>query len=70
MLTEAVDQTIKEICLEIAKRYVVHFLEIGTDTGFCGVNLSLVGGVSGNYNTNPIQQSASVWDAIRSFFGF
>ncbi len=31
VLTEAVDQTIKETCLEIAKRYDIHFLEIGTD---------------------------------------
>jgi putative transposase len=27
-----VDETLKETCLEIAKRYQVHFLEIGTDT--------------------------------------
>ena len=26
-----VDQTIKDICLEIADRYEIHFLEIGTD---------------------------------------
>ena len=26
-----VDKTIKETCLEIAKRYDIHFLEIGTD---------------------------------------
>jgi REP element-mobilizing transposase RayT len=26
-----VDDTIKETCLEISKRYQVHFLEIGTD---------------------------------------
>jgi len=26
-----VDQTLKEICLEIAKRYEIHFLEVGTD---------------------------------------
>ena len=28
---EEVDKTVKEICLEIAKRYDIHFLEIGTD---------------------------------------
>ena len=28
---EAVDRTLKEICEEIAKRYEIHFLEIGTD---------------------------------------
>ncbi len=26
-----VDNTLKEICLEISKRYQIHFLEIGTD---------------------------------------
>jgi REP element-mobilizing transposase RayT len=26
-----VDETIKEICLEISKRYQMHFMEIGTD---------------------------------------
>ncbi len=28
---EEVDKTLKEICLEIAKRYDIHFIEIGTD---------------------------------------
>ncbi len=27
----SVDNTLKEICLEISKRYQIHFLEIGTD---------------------------------------
>jgi REP element-mobilizing transposase RayT len=31
VLTEPVDQLLKEICLEIAKRFEIHFLEIGTD---------------------------------------
>jgi len=31
VLTEPVDLTLREICLEIAKRYDIHFLEIGTD---------------------------------------
>ena len=31
VLTEPVDKTIKEACLEIAKRYDIHFLEIGSD---------------------------------------
>jgi len=31
VMSERVDVTIKEICLEIAKRYQIHFLEIGTD---------------------------------------
>lgn len=31
VITEAVDKTIKDACLEIAKRYDIHFLEIGTD---------------------------------------
>ena len=26
-----VDETLKDICLEIEKRYEIHFLEIGTD---------------------------------------
>ena len=31
ILTKPVDETLKQICLEIAKRYEIHFLEIGTD---------------------------------------
>lgn len=31
VFSEAVDQRLKESCLEISKRYYVHFLEIGTD---------------------------------------
>ena len=27
----SLDRTIKDICLEISKRYQIHFLEIGTD---------------------------------------
>ena len=31
MFSKAVDMTLKDVCLEIEKRYEVHFLEIGTD---------------------------------------
>jgi putative transposase len=31
VFSEAVDKTLKETCLEISKRYQIHFLEIGTD---------------------------------------
>lgn len=31
ILTKPVDETLKRTCLEIAKRYEIHFLEIGTD---------------------------------------
>ena len=31
VFTNEVDQTLKEICLEIAKRYEIHFIENGTD---------------------------------------
>lgn len=31
VIDEKIDNTIKETCLEIEKRYAVHFLEIGTD---------------------------------------
>jgi putative transposase len=31
VISEAVDKTLKNTCLEIAKRYDIHFLEIGTD---------------------------------------
>ena len=31
ILTKPVDEKLREICLEIAKRYEIHFLEIGTD---------------------------------------
>lgn len=32
VINENVDKTIKDICLEIEKRYQIYFLEIGTDT--------------------------------------
>ncbi len=31
VLTEPVDILIKQLCLEISKRYEIHFIEIGTD---------------------------------------
>ena len=31
MIDEKVDQVLKEVCLEIADRYQIEFLEIGTD---------------------------------------
>ena len=31
MIDEKVDEILKEICLEIAKRYQIEFIEIGTD---------------------------------------
>ena len=31
ILTKPVDTTLRNICLEIEKRYEIHFLEIGTD---------------------------------------
>ena len=31
VFSESVDNTLKETCLEISKRYQIHFLEIGTD---------------------------------------
>ena len=31
VFSKAVDETLKDVCLEIEKRYDVHFLEIGTD---------------------------------------
>jgi len=31
VIDEKVDQVIKEVCIDIAKRYQVEFLEIGTD---------------------------------------
>ena len=31
MFSEEVDNELKEICLEIGKRYELHFVEIGTD---------------------------------------
>ena len=31
VFTEAVDETLKEICLEISQRYEIEFIEIGTD---------------------------------------
>jgi putative transposase len=31
VFSDAVDKTVKETCIEISKRYQIHFLEIGTD---------------------------------------
>ena len=31
VFSESVDNTMKEVCIEISKRYEIHFLEIGTD---------------------------------------
>ena len=31
VFSKTVDQTLKEVCFEIEKRYEIHFLEIGTD---------------------------------------
>ena len=31
VFSESVDQTLKNVCLELSKRYDIHFLEIGTD---------------------------------------
>ena len=31
VFTETIDQSLKEICLEISKRYEISFIEIGTD---------------------------------------
>lgn len=31
VIDETVDKLLKEICIEISKRYEIHFLEIGTD---------------------------------------
>ena len=31
VIDEHIDEAVKDICLEISKRYEVHFLEIGTD---------------------------------------
>ncbi len=32
VFSQEVDNTLKEVCIEISKRYEIHFLEIGTDT--------------------------------------
>ena len=34
VISKHIDQTIKSICLEIAKRYDIHFLEIGADKDY------------------------------------
>lgn len=34
VFSQTVDDTIKDTCLEISKRYQVHFLEIGTDRNY------------------------------------
>ena len=31
VFSETIDQTLRDLCLEISKRYEIHFLEIGTD---------------------------------------
>jgi REP element-mobilizing transposase RayT len=32
VFSESVEQTLKAVCLELSKRYDIHFLEIGTDS--------------------------------------
>jgi len=32
IFNDSVDRTLKDICLELSKRYEIHFLEIGTDS--------------------------------------
>jgi REP element-mobilizing transposase RayT len=32
VFSESADQTLKTVCLELSKRYDIHFLEIGTDS--------------------------------------
>jgi REP element-mobilizing transposase RayT len=34
VFSEEVDKALKEVCLEISKRYPIHFLEIGTDKNY------------------------------------
>ena len=34
VFSEEIDQTLKELCLEISKRYEIHFVEIGTDKDY------------------------------------
>ena len=31
---EEIDQTLKDLCLEISKRYYINFMEIGTDEDY------------------------------------
>ena len=31
VFSKAVDESLKDVCLEISKRYEIHFLEIGVD---------------------------------------
>ncbi|HEY5122780.1 MAG TPA: IS200/IS605 family transposase [Ignavibacteria bacterium] len=34
VFNEAIDLKLKEICIEISKRYQIHFIEIGTDNNY------------------------------------
>jgi REP element-mobilizing transposase RayT len=43
---KGVEETLKEVCLEIEKRYEVHFLEIGTDKNHVHFLIQLVPGKS------------------------
>jgi REP element-mobilizing transposase RayT len=46
VIDESVDETIKNICLEIAKRYQMQFLEIGTDSNHVHFLIQSVPGYS------------------------
>ena len=51
-----VDEVLKEVCLEIAKRYQIKFTEIGTDQRSCSFLGSVSADVRGSEDSNDDQK--------------
>ena len=56
VFSDAVDQTLKEVCIEISKRYEIEFIEIGTDADHVHF---LIQGV-------PMQSPTRIIQAVKS----
>ena len=56
VFSKGVDESLKEICIEISKRYDIHFLEIGTDKNHVHFLVQTV----------PVQSPSRVIQAIKS----
>ena len=56
VFSKEVDTSLKEICIEISKRYDIHFLEIGTDKDHVHFLIQTV----------PVQSASRVIQAIKS----
>ena len=56
VFSKAVDLSLKEVCIEISKRYDIHFLEIGTDKNHVHFLIQSV----------PVQSPSKIIQAVKS----